>query len=110
MPSTTVVNPNVAPNGGAILGNYVAFTDTISGVLGVDAAHSVDIATVFTVAQTTNTQALTIASPTNAAAGTMIYIVNIGAATGTTIASKAIGAAGTITAGAWFVWTGAAWK
>ncbi len=73
-------------NGATLYGTKAVANDSDGGSLGgtpgtpLTAAQSVNIYTSFTVNQTTANQSITIPSPTNTAAGRIIYIANIGSA------------------------------
>jgi hypothetical protein len=70
------------------------------------AAATVDVASTLVLAQTTNTQALTLSSPTSTQAGRLLYVTHNGAATGTTIAGRAIATGETVE----FIWDGNSWN
>jgi hypothetical protein len=101
----------VFTNNGATLNTVKAVAnDSDGGALGgtpaspLTAAQSVDIYTSFTVNQTTASQTITLPSPTNTAAGRLIYIANIGSASFGLLGSN-LNAGATAT----LLWNGTAW-
>jgi parallel beta-helix repeat protein len=93
-------------NGATLNATLPVSNDTDGGALGggLTAALSVDIYTSFTVNQTTTGQTITIPSPTNTAAGRVIYIANIGSASFGLLGS-ALNNGSTAT----LLWNGTAW-
>ena len=83
----------------------ISIADLASGGVIGAAAATVDMGTMFNVAQTTAGQSITIPSPTNVKPGRTAYLCNTGSASFTT--NGATMAAGRCQM---FVWTGAAWS
>ncbi|MDQ3094107.1 MAG: right-handed parallel beta-helix repeat-containing protein, partial [bacterium] len=78
--------------------------DNNGGVLGGNAAATVDIATTLNVNQTTATQTFTLASPTTTTAGRIIYVNNIGSTSFTLDGNPiAMGKSSS------YIWNGTAW-
>ena len=102
--SLTVSTGDTFINSGATLNTAVAVADLPSGGAIGTAAATVDGATTFNISQTTAGQALTLPTPTNATAGRVVYINNVGSASftmyGTTIGTSGSNA---------FIWNGTAW-
>ncbi len=99
----TFTNASSTLNSAIALGNLDYSASGNSGAIGT-AAATVNVATAFTINQTTAGQTLTIPSPTNVAAGRVIYISNIGSASFTMLgATISIGTSATI------IWSGSAW-
>ncbi len=98
-------------NNGATLNTVKAvLNDSDGGALGgtpgtpLTAAQSVDIYTSFTINQTSASQTITLPSPTNTAAGRIIYIANIGSASFGMLGST-LNAGATAT----LMWNGSVW-
>ena len=100
----TIATGSTFTNASSTLNTAIALSDFPTGGSIGSAATTVDVATSFTVNQTTAGQTLTIPSPTVTTAGRSVYISNVGTQT-FTIGSFTIAPAGT----AQFVWNGTAW-
>ncbi len=103
--SLTIATGNTFTNASSTLNTAVAISNLSSGGDIGTAAATVDVATSFTINQTTASQTITIPSPTVSTAGRVIYISNIGSASFTMLGSLfPSGASATLT------WNGTAWK
>lgn len=97
-------------NGATLNGTKAVANDSDGGSLGgtpgtpLTAAQSVDIYTSFTVNQTTANQSITLTSPTNTAAGRIIYIANIGS-----VSFGLLGSTLNNGSTATLLWNGSAW-
>src|SRR5205807_6479964 len=76
----SVATGNTFTNASSTLFTSIAISNLATGGNIGTAAATVDVATSFTVNQTTASQTITIPSPTVATAGRVIYISNIGRA------------------------------
>lgn len=101
--SGNLTTNNLNVNGSTINNTLALGNFATGGAIGT-AAATVDAYTVITINQTTSGQTLTIPTPTNAAAGHVLYISNIGS-TSFTLLSAPLNTGATAT----LVWNGSAW-
>ncbi len=96
-------------NVGATVFGVVALGDFAGGGSIGAANVTVDVSTAFTIAQTTGAQVLTLASPTNAVAGRVVTVYNVGSQSFTIYGVVVTTSATPQTAAVKLGWNGSAW-
>jgi hypothetical protein len=102
--SLTIATGSTFTNASSTLNTAIAISNVAGGGNIGTAAATVDVATTFSVNQTTASQTLTLPSPTVTTAGRIVYVSNVGS-TSFSMYSKTV-ATGTTEA---FIWNGSAW-